>query len=84
MTDTDPGDDPAEDSSLTRSFAVDAVAEAIQTAVVRYVLRRGRSTLPPSWQALDDDGRNRLRAAVVALATLDRPSLTKLLDLVHE
>jgi transposase len=80
MTETDPS---TEDDSLTRSRAVDRVAEAIQTGIVRYALRRGEH-LPPTWDELTQQGQNRLRAAVVALATIDRPALVTLLDLIHE
>jgi hypothetical protein len=81
MTEIDPS---TEGDPVARSLAVDRVAEAIQTAVVRYVLRRGRSQLPPSWAELDDEARNRLRAAVVALLTVDRLALDQLLELVAD
>jgi len=80
MTETDPA---TEGDPVARSRAVDAVAEAIQTAIVRYALRRGEQ-LPPSWDELTRQGQNRLRAAVVALFTVDRPALDRLLDLVTD
>ena len=80
MSEPDPAGEP---DSLGRSLAVDQVAEAFHAAIVRYALRRGE-TPPVPWWELDHAGKNRIRAAVVAMVTTDRPALSHLLMLVGD
>jgi hypothetical protein len=67
-----------DDSSLTRSLLVDRLAEAGQTAIRTYSRARGDADVP-AWADLDQTGRNRVRALIVALVDAQRADLDALL-----
>jgi hypothetical protein len=75
---TEPDDTTDGVDSLTRSRLVDHLAEAGHTAIRAHSRARGDDDVP-TWADLDQRGRNRIRALVVALVTDDRPDLDALL-----
>jgi hypothetical protein len=69
---------PDDNDSIVKSRLVDRLAQAGQTAIRAYSRARGDDDVP-TWQELDQRGRNRIRALVVALAVEHRPDLDALL-----